>query len=379
MRVFRSLAVSQAFRRAVARRRRGVSILEVLFAILVTTIGLLGAIAVFPVASAQARKGRMADALAVAGMSAVHDFSVRGIDKVSNWVAFESGTPVSPYRQHFIDGGKQWFGGGHMVCIDPRYLAANAGSLTQASNFPAGSAANKVMDRITVNLQDANLLFDDRSPNNWLKKAAADALFMFDDDITFDRPVDRSMNAVQIWHLEGGTQIKRQSDGHMSWMATLVPKLDRNDLTTKNTYILSIVVFYDRPIYDLATEGVADSEATFSIDNSTGFLGGGLSGGEVELTTSDPNPEKLNSIRPNDWLLLARPVATTTSGTYVPIAHWYRVVDVDSEVTGNTRQVTLFGQDWDYTSTSNSTTTTVVHVKGVVGVYEKTVELDFTL
>ena len=37
------------------RRRRGVSILEVLFAILVTTIGLLGALAVFPVASAMAR------------------------------------------------------------------------------------------------------------------------------------------------------------------------------------------------------------------------------------------------------------------------------------------------------------------------------------
>jgi Tfp pilus assembly protein PilV len=41
--------------------RHGVSILEVMFAILVTAIGLLGALTVFPVASMIARKGKVAD------------------------------------------------------------------------------------------------------------------------------------------------------------------------------------------------------------------------------------------------------------------------------------------------------------------------------
>ena len=44
--------------------RAGVSIIEVVFAILITSIGLLGAIALFPVALAQARKGLQYDAAA---------------------------------------------------------------------------------------------------------------------------------------------------------------------------------------------------------------------------------------------------------------------------------------------------------------------------
>src|SRR5262245_1523452 len=58
---------------------RGVTILEVLFSIMLTTVGLLGAIALFPVASARARKARLNDAVAVSASSAVHMFDTMGM------------------------------------------------------------------------------------------------------------------------------------------------------------------------------------------------------------------------------------------------------------------------------------------------------------
>ena len=69
-------------------QRRGVTILEVLFAILVTSVGLLGAIAVIPVASMQARKGRIADTVAIVAASAEHRFSTEMMARPSRWVVF---------------------------------------------------------------------------------------------------------------------------------------------------------------------------------------------------------------------------------------------------------------------------------------------------
>ena len=76
-------------------RRPGVSILEVMFAILVTVVGLFGAVAVFPAASAMARRGRVNDAAAAAGRSAVRDFDVRGMRRPSTWWGFAGYTGES--------------------------------------------------------------------------------------------------------------------------------------------------------------------------------------------------------------------------------------------------------------------------------------------
>src|ERR1044072_289059 len=72
------------------RRRPGVTILEVLFAILVTTVGLLGAVALFPVASAYARKARINDAAAYGGMTAFHEFDTRGMRRPDMWVGWNN-------------------------------------------------------------------------------------------------------------------------------------------------------------------------------------------------------------------------------------------------------------------------------------------------
>src|SRR2546430_2298076 len=58
-----------------------------------------------------------------------------------------------------------------------------------------------------------------------------------------------SMPAMQILSPfpNSMTPSKRQSDGRLSWMATLVPKIDMYSGSASDEFILSVVMFYDRP------------------------------------------------------------------------------------------------------------------------------------
>src|SRR5438045_1785791 len=77
------------------RRRRGVTIIEVLFSILITSVGLLGAIALFPVASAQANKAKQNDAVAACGREAFHMFDTMGMRRPTDrWYAWNPANSV---------------------------------------------------------------------------------------------------------------------------------------------------------------------------------------------------------------------------------------------------------------------------------------------
>src|SRR5688500_4197123 len=93
------------------RRRRGVTLLEVLFAITVASVGLLGAIAVFPLALAQARKGRLADTTSIGAQPAVAKFHAESMRRPDRWRYFHetndatvalTGTYDSSYQRAFI-------------------------------------------------------------------------------------------------------------------------------------------------------------------------------------------------------------------------------------------------------------------------------------
>jgi type II secretory pathway pseudopilin PulG len=117
------------------RRRRGMTILEVLFAIMITTIGLLGAIAVFPVASEYARKGRLNDELAVCAESAVHKFDAQYMRRPDRWVRYFYNSNNSSYS--LVPGAAA----GESYCIDPRFYAQN---LIPNPNMPPNNFPNPI-------------------------------------------------------------------------------------------------------------------------------------------------------------------------------------------------------------------------------------------
>lgn len=351
--------------------RAGVSIIEVVFAILITSIGLLGAIALFPVALAQARKGLQYDAAAAAGLSAVHTFDVYGMRQPARWRYFDnSGNPAqidahtelhpshNPSYVRMLDGR-------HAFCIDPRLLADNSSNLTTARNFPF-NATIATMHRVSLvsGVGDTSLSTAAR-----LNKIAADRIFQFDDDLAYERPSDRTLDAVQLY--SPNTEQRRQYEGRMSWFATLAPKVERLNQQFDDRFILSIIVCVDRPA-NLDVTGLAP-EWTVNI-TSANFHSAGQGGGDVTLTSA--GSAQLETLKAGDWVMLGRNITNGTNN--FPLFRWYRLVSVDPEVIGSgpySREATLAGQDWDVGP--NGTITEVTIVPTVVTVYEKTVRLDY--
>jgi hypothetical protein len=390
------------------------TILEVLFAIMITTVGLLGAIAVFPVASEYARKGRLNDELAVCAESAAHIMDARGMRRPDHWITYRyvNGTP------YFVAGtaGPQNLGGGVVIpagvnpgesyCLDPRFTAANINGAgvpycVQDTWFPAftyrplaqvsgvndpdntGNPGAPRMQRITLVNGAAGGTAPYAPAFFLMQRFQADNVFSFTDQLTYERPGiqkgltgnDNASPAFQIYSPIKDTANnviypgKREDDGKLSWMATLVPKFDRWNGTFEDKYVLSIVVFYGRsPSEQLAidfnqsplTRPVNEWTATILGTNVNGvsdFHSSGFGGGEVTISinASDPNASDKLKLRAGDWIMLSGH-ASYLGGPTVPTFKWYRISDADEDprvtvfnpnLSYVQRDVTLVGPDWD--------------------------------
>lgn len=419
-------------------RRRGVTIVEVLFAILITTVGLFGAIAVFPFASAQARRARLFDMMAVAGRSSFHDFDARGMRRPDMWLAWDqvntsfvpamgvsnkqvaesycidprmiaaqttyntAGVPqllpfasytgqlggqcvqYFPYVEPFLDGDKNSFRG----------TSENHADLNNNGNFDPlqFNPLNKTFDsslmrRITLR-RSAGSLFPMTLPQ-------ANSIFKIDDDLAYDRPdEDKSLPATQsVIPLSGALATvwgKRQSEGKISWLATLVPKFDISGVPG-DEYVLSVVMLHDRPT-DLDRLDHLRERVVMGIWQDTNAA----TGGEIQLRvdyTNDESQEQLK-LKPNDWVMVSGTYPVAALGAYVTRYCWYRVSDCDpapsamkntnGNIIGYELYATLMGQDWNTNFTSPPGTYSgvlpqvrVTIVQGAFAVYEKTVRLDY--
>src|SRR5204863_2990169 len=102
------------------------------------------------------------------------------------------------------------------------------------------------------------------TPYFWRNQLQADMIFQFDDDLSVDvNKKDQSQPAMQIFSSfpNTATPSKRQSDGRMSWMATLVPKIDMYSGNASDEFILSVIMFYDRPSYLRLAQGTGALDA----------------------------------------------------------------------------------------------------------------------
>jgi hypothetical protein len=123
-------ALTSDFRPLTSFSRSGVTIIEVLFAILVTSVGLLGAIALFPVASAQARRARLNDMVGLAGRSAFHDFDARGMGRPDRWLAWDAQRPAALGGPAFVPAlSVSNLKTAESFCIDPRMMASHTSSI----------------------------------------------------------------------------------------------------------------------------------------------------------------------------------------------------------------------------------------------------------
>jgi type II secretory pathway pseudopilin PulG len=362
-----------AYERLTAHRRqhrRGITLLEVMISIGIVAISIFGLLALLPVAGQQAERGLVNDRAAAAGRNAVAEFHAREMARLE----VQGG---NVYASHWCNGGSSALFPlfqNLSYCIDPMYVTRRVaqGNFNPPYNgFPDVSGVNQ-MQRVNLRAGEwpprqvvvPDFNFDPSAskpvgyfvPNNFhyvpasvpnniaavnaMRQLQADYIFTAHDDLVFNRNEGQPGSAaVPLPIQQMASQGVRQTDGAFNWMATLVPKSPQD----RSEYILSIVVFHDRPINQVPHMShdrvVQINDGSGSAPN-TNFYSQGVGGGDVRITPRTGRPITDVEVRRGQWVLL-------TPSTKVSYFRWYRVIEADYQTdAGGGRPITLQGEDW---------------------------------
>jgi len=329
------------------RQRRGLSLLEVLFAIGIATIGLFGALALMPVAGLLINRGLVADQRAAAGKSWVEEFHIRGMANPINWVLVDGSPTGAPVFNPVVP---------QAFAIDPRFTAVNG-----SGGFPYVAAANPAVGRISIRAISPRSIAAVTPANGPMTLPQADEIMVFQDDLVIREPAVDTDPPLQEFTSD---LTKRQSKGDLSWIAMVAPKRGSVD----DLYTLWVIVFYQR---DPAMAANATNERLAQVAQPADFYSGGFGGGDMRISALGTGTADDVEVRTGNWVMLA---ANSPLG---PVFQWYRVVnaepDLDLTAPVPARNITLQGPDWDFGSFP---TPQVTVIPSVTSVYEKSIRLE---
>jgi len=314
-------------------KRFGVTLLEVLFAIAIAAIGILGVLSLIVVAGHRASEGATADAADRLGRSAVRDFSVRGLNVATGRQGTWAAIPV----------------GGQAYCIDPLYVAAN-GTASPHCWFPAFDPA--VVPGVRLHRISLRPFPGDQAvaPLPPIAHALGESIFMGKDDLLFTLPDDRTLPPAQNY----GTGATRQFTGAFTWLATVQAADYRAGPAS-----LQIVVLRRRDL--------ADPDRLLK---ATSFAGPPGSLCQIRIAVRSGQPDSDLELKVSTWVLLT---GIDRQGT--ARFGWYRVTDVGSVLASDaacptaSRWIELWNRDW----ACDASATQVAIAGPVVAVYEKSV------
>jgi hypothetical protein len=382
----------------------GISLVEVLIAMGILTVGLLGVAAIFPVASFYMQKGDVADRGSAIAQAAFNDALARGVFDPANWYAMTRDNLAEPPATYGLpsDGPNRTFSRpvlksiadakalwptaafcqrvGHAYAIDPIGAAAISNeTLPNANNqgarpFPASASILNLRSdyynsawtewlgtngkalwpirRVTLRQPRVGSIPAIAAPFNVsdsLSPTTAEALFSSRDDLSLDVPLQSNRPSTQLLttiDLNGDGKpdpLARASRGDYSWLATVVPSDPW--LLADTTCEVSVVVFYKRVLGthdDIVTSAAAERMVEASIRST------GLSGGEVLLTPSNDGITEtpFNGLKVGQWMMLCGPSPDTSDARPKFVARWYRVLSIEQQ--DQNRLVSLRGPQWPW-------------------------------
>ncbi len=388
-------------------RPRGVSLLEVLIAMFVITIGMLGVAALIPTGHFAVVESTKADRAAACGRAAVSEVKIRRMLDSNSW-RWPDPTPALNVLQ-----------GGDAFVIDPLFVASNQAILLPANWY-----------RLTAFPYD-----QDYPPLNWgvyylhrvtgvgMSRAVAHRIFNWSDALIFDvdrnDPEARTRASLSWFDSDSGNTgaasypvrptdppplppdtavplLQAHRDDY-SWMLTVSPaptEMNTAGMADFRKFQVSVVVFFKRDLsYAPINPGSPPSAEEMPPERLTNVTLTG--GGDVAIHVPDGHMgfndfsqyEAYLNVRPNQWIMLMGlkldgrvPAHFGAPPGCRRVAQWYRVVMVDDVEPGvinsnnvYQRRLTLAGPDWDPTSMLNNMTCAVL-VDGVIGVYTKSVD-----
>lgn len=351
-------------------RRTGLSILEVLVSIGILVLGLLGVVALIPIAAQQLRRGIALDDSTAVSRGGLAEFQARGGNNIQKWLRYPAAGYTAPSASLSGLLGVQisdntaattYVHPSWAFCIDPMTFESaiiqdstdrNLGLFPYQPRTPAmvpldlqlgqlrGSRGRMMRVSLNWNAIDWRTRTD-LFPNQALFPTTDPALFnvglansmcMSADDLLLSTPGDNQLSVtvtqdespasqfdvnMNSWDDPLFTPVKRNADGKMSWFATMVP-LPGSVADNSRYYTLSIVVcerrdmVIDRMRVNLTSLG-DQNEQDVESERTCGvrFIGGGLNGGEVQLVSYDDDLSRgmknLSRLREGNWILISGP------------------------------------------------------------------------
>jgi hypothetical protein len=365
--------------------RNGISLFEVLVAMLVALIGVFGVFALIAFAVRQTEIGMNEEAAVTMGRNGTSAFEAHGFQEVIlnpfgplgtpqrelRWAvpdlttagpAFYTAVPLDETSDQFycIDpwGLSQFLQPGDDPASPPTPLPTGIGSFPFFNPLPAGFP---VMPRIT--LYDRSAISND----NVLSRSLARRLFSGHDDLVLTEPVDDFSGPTQEFFLPDGG---RQYSGRLSWQMFVARHENIDD--------------YARFFAAVSLDRVADIQDRIFEVSQTGNPGTRLAGPTTLLGGGDVTLREVTGTQPLDstlirrglWMMLiVHPSATPDIQEFA----FYRVLESDLTTAPGTTprdyQVTLQGSDLFVPTGSN---VSAVLLPNVISVYERTMKFEPT-
>lgn len=417
------------------RARHALTIIEVMIAIGVILIGLLGVAALIPIAAEDASASVRMDSGVRMAASVTADLRARDIGSFSNVYYWDNdlrnddgrGVNAQPARKSpvadldapsFEQQASYRTGRMAAFCIDPGFLSvAQAPSdlqtlpinrnAYQLSRFPY---YNEFYDGLSPpNALLGSLNSGYPSPRMWrigfgappssaarpfYPPGVTNLLIRGEHELVMDRSDDKLAPLGQLINpLSGDVVGSRQYEARYSWIATVAP-VDGSDL-----YKLSVVVIENRARSSgITPAAMSPYQATTSRDNlpseRLAWIANGVSLGsnsEVEIYASELVSSDVKS---GQWVMLSnQPYINGQPHPTIPAIHrWFRVVQTGPVETGEfavpqlgsvdnvwRRSVVLDGPNWSYEGNGNDGTirndTYMTIVEGAVAVIESDIRI----
>lgn len=396
---------SKTYLRRSARRfhRQGISLFEVLVAILVAAIAIFGLVVLIPFAWETAERGIDRENAIGAAKNYVADMQAYGYHRSEGWFddvvedQKNPGSIVDPANQPqptaatlvatgepFVQTGSNIVGGWPYI-IDPLGSAQKTADGQAYGQFPQDiDFALEKLPRLNVlNLRDSSGLA--------FTSELARRIAWQQDDLVFQEPLDELGPPRQAYfNLDGVGGVKRQYEGRYALISFIVPMDD-----ARQQYRMYTLV---------GKAGDRDAARVFRLDPpangggpNRGYQGILLGGGDVIMTESVntvPEAQK-RPIRNGDFFLLINyhRTDTTQDPSVDPMfddiqMDFYQTLNASSATDDPNNQsyfVTLQGadfdvfRDWDPTPGANAATNTVTYailIPNVLAVYERTFQAE---
>ena len=371
-----------------ARRRAGLSLIEVLASIGVISVGLLGLASLLPVGLVTIFQATKADRAGNCGRLAMRELVVRRMLDNQHWYDVAQGKYVyNPNYKTNQQPNQPW-------CAPPAFGIPGPPTQYMPASF--------LIDPLGVN-NGMTLSFGSGATNTprisldyiptGSTSALANAIFRATDDIIATapenmKPAQPPGRPIPVMNT-GVTPNAIASKGDYSWFATVTPSP-----SIPFRFTVSVVVCYARtlgpPGGPIAETAIPVTTFWDTVPLATGGTVA-MAGGSVQLNVPMANGTLGGiPVHENDWVALVRGVGPNPATPQSPAAgyvQWYRVAAIGDSSDNATAgaQLTLAGPDWmspmpvSVAGSPAKADQLVVLGQQVVGVYTTTIDLDTDL